>query len=74
MATSYTSLDGRITSQNDGTNHMYFRYDKNNSLTGFDLNGTEYLYVKMHREILQKFLTKMESKSYPIPMIHGEKS
>ncbi len=46
VATSYTSIDGRITSQNDGTNQMYFRYDKNNSLTGFNLSGTEYLYVK----------------------------
>ena len=25
---------------------MYFRYDKNNSLTGFTMNGTEYIYVK----------------------------
>jgi len=25
---------------------MYFRYDKNGSLTGFNLNGTEYIYVK----------------------------
>ncbi len=46
VTTTYTSIDGRITSQNDGTNLMYFRYDKNNSLTGFILNGTEYIYVK----------------------------
>lgn len=35
-----------ITSQNDGTNLLYFRYDHNNELVGFNLNGTEYLYLK----------------------------
>ena len=46
VATSYTSINGRITSQSSVTNQMYFRYDKNNSLIGFTLNGTEYIYVK----------------------------
>lgn len=46
VTTTYTTIDGRITSQNDGTNELYFRYDKNNSLTGFNLSGEEYLYVK----------------------------
>ncbi len=46
VTTSYTSIDGRITNQNNGTNQIYFRYDKNNNLTGLNLNGTEYIYVK----------------------------
>lgn len=46
VTTNYTTVDGRITSQNDGTNLLYFRYDHNNELVGFNLNGTEYLYLK----------------------------
>ncbi|SHO54186.1 RHS repeat-associated core domain-containing protein [Anaerocolumna xylanovorans] len=46
VKTTYTSIEGRITSQNDGTNMLYFHYDKNNNLTGFNQNGTEYIYVK----------------------------
>ncbi len=46
MSNSYTSIDGRIASQNDSTNRIYFRYNENKSLTGFNLNGNEYIYVK----------------------------
>lgn len=46
VITNYTTVDGRITSQNDGTNLIYFRYDHNNELVGFNLNGTEYIYLK----------------------------
>ena len=44
VVTTYTTIDGRVTSQDDGTNKIYFRYDKNNQLVGFNRNGTEYLY------------------------------
>ncbi len=44
VTTTYTTINGRITSQDDGTNKIYFRYDKNNQLVGFNRNGTEYLY------------------------------
>ncbi len=46
ITTNYTTVDGRITSQKDGTHALYFRYDHNNSLVGFNLDGTEYLYLK----------------------------
>ena len=45
VKTTYTTVGGRITSQSDVTNTMYYRYDKNNQLVGFNLNGTEYVYV-----------------------------
>ena len=44
--TRYTAVDGRITGQYDGTNTLYFRYDEADSLIGFNLNGTEYVYLK----------------------------
>ena len=46
VTTKYTTIDGRITSQTDGTNTLYFRYDSNNELFGVNANGTEYVYVK----------------------------
>ena len=46
VTTYYTTVDGRITGQYDGTNTIYFRYDAENSLIGFNLNGTEYIYIK----------------------------
>lgn len=46
VTTNYTTIDGRITSQNDGTNFLYFRYDSNNELVGVQINGTEYIYLK----------------------------
>ncbi len=44
--TQYTTIDGRITSQKDDTNTLYFHYDQNNELAGVMINGTEYLYVR----------------------------
>ncbi len=44
--TYYTTVDGKITGQYDGTNTIYFRYNADNSLIGFNLNGTEYIYLK----------------------------
>ena len=46
VTTHYTTVDGRITGQYDGANTIYFRYDATNSLIGFNLNGTEYTYLK----------------------------
>lgn len=46
VTTNYTTINGRITSQSNGTNDIYFRYDRNNSLVGFNLDGVEYLYMK----------------------------
>lgn len=46
VTTHYTTVDGRITGQYDGTNTIYFRYNAENSLVGFNLNGTEYIYIK----------------------------
>lgn len=43
--TKYTTIEGRITSQNDGTHALYFRYDKDNQLTGVNVDGVEYLYA-----------------------------
>ncbi len=44
--TRYTTIDGRITYQNDGTNVLQFHYDHDNELAGVMINGTEYIYVK----------------------------
>jgi len=44
--TYYTTVDGKITGQYDGTNTIYFRYNADNSLIGFNLIGAEYLYLK----------------------------
>jgi RHS repeat-associated protein len=44
--TKYTTVDGRITSQSDGTNDLYFYYDQNEGLIGVNINGEDYLYVK----------------------------
>lgn len=46
ITTYYTTVDGRITGQYDGTNTLYFRYNAENLLIGFNLNGTEYIYLK----------------------------
>lgn len=46
VTTYYTTVDGKITGQYDGTNTIYFRYNADNSLIGFNLNGTEYIYLK----------------------------
>ncbi len=46
VTTHYTTIDDRITGQYDDTNTIYFRYDSNDSLIGFNLNGTEYIYLK----------------------------
>lgn len=46
ITTYYTTVAGRITGQYDGTNTLYFRYNAENSLLGFNLNGTEYIYLK----------------------------
>jgi RHS repeat-associated protein len=46
VETRYTTIDGRITSQTTGNDLLYFYYDSDNSLFGFDYNGNKYLYVK----------------------------
>ena len=43
--TSFTTKDGVILSQTDGTNTMYFQYDNSGSPVGFRLNGTQYFYL-----------------------------
>jgi YD repeat-containing protein len=46
VETRYTTIDGRITSQTTGNDILYFYYDSDNTLLGFDYNGAKYLYVK----------------------------
>ena len=43
--TRYTWVDGRLTSQTDGTETLYFRYDENGNPLAVLYNGTEYYYV-----------------------------
>ena len=43
--TSYTLIGSKITGQTDGTNTFYFRYDENDNLLGFELNGNQYFYI-----------------------------
>ena len=45
---TYTTIDGRITSQDGSMNKIYFRYDKDNQLVGFNRNGAWLaLYILM---------------------------
>ncbi len=48
--TTFTLVDNKITGQDDGTNKLYFRYDSNDSLIGFEKTTnnttTDYYYVK----------------------------
>jgi len=46
VTTYYTLTNNNIAYQTDGTNNMYFRYNSDNTLIGFELNGTDYYYVK----------------------------
>jgi len=46
ITTSYTTIDGRITSQKTGNHLMYFYYDADNNLIGLNHNGIDYVYVK----------------------------
>ena len=43
--TSFTTKDGVILSQTDGTNTMYFQYDNSGNPTGFLYNGAQYFYL-----------------------------
>ena len=45
VTTYFTTKDGVILSQTDGTNTMYFQYDNSGSPVGFRLNGTQYFYL-----------------------------
>ena len=45
-ATDYLVLENRILQQSDGTNTITFRYDGENKAASFDLNGTEYYYLR----------------------------
>ncbi len=44
ITTNYTNIEGRITSEINSTNIIYYRYDHNDQLVGFNLNGIEYYY------------------------------
>ena len=43
--TTFTTKDGVILSQTDGTNTMYFQYDNSGNPTGFLYNGAQYFYL-----------------------------
>lgn len=45
VTTYFTTKDGVILSQTDGTNTMYFQYDNSGAPVGFRLNGTQYFYL-----------------------------
>jgi len=36
----------KVTYEDNGTDKIYYTYDVNGSLTGMNLNGTEYFYVR----------------------------
>lgn len=42
----YTTISGAITSQSDGVNNIYFFYDNEERIYGFELNGKPYLYLR----------------------------
>ena len=43
--TTFTTKDGVILSQTDGTNTMYFQYDSSGNPAGFLYNGAQYFYL-----------------------------
>ena len=43
--TYFTTRDGVVLSQTDGTNTLYFQYDNRDVPVGFQLNGTQYFYL-----------------------------
>ena len=45
VTTYFTTKDGVILSQTDGTNTMYFQYDNSGNPTGFLYNGIQYFYL-----------------------------
>ena len=45
VTTYFTTKNGVILSQTDGTNTMYFQYDNSGNPTGFLYNGTQYFYL-----------------------------
>ena len=45
VTTYFTTKDGVVLSQTDGTNTMYFQYDNSGNPTGFLYNGTQYFYL-----------------------------
>ena len=45
VTTCFTTKDGVILSQTDGTNTMYFQYDNSGNPAGFLYNGTQYFYL-----------------------------
>ena len=45
VTTYFTTKDGVILSQTDGTNTMYFQYDNSGNPTGFLYNGAQYFYL-----------------------------
>ena len=45
VTTYFTTKDGVILSQTDGTNTMYFQYDNSGNPAGFLYNGAQYFYL-----------------------------
>ena len=45
VTTYFTTKDGVIQSQTDGTNTMYFQYDNSGNPAGFLYNGAQYFYL-----------------------------
>lgn len=46
VTTRYYWADNKMTAQEDGTDFIYFRYDSDDKLVAFELNGVEYYYIK----------------------------
>lgn len=44
--TEFTYINGLLTSQNDGTDSLYFRYTADGAPIAFEYNGDEYYYVR----------------------------
>jgi len=46
VTTQYTLEGDRVVMETNGTDTLWYYYDASGSLTGFELNGTAYFYVK----------------------------
>lgn len=46
VTTSYTLIDDKVTYETNGTNNIYYYYDNDSNLVSFNLNGTQYFYIR----------------------------
>lgn len=46
VTTYYTLIDDKVTYETNGTNNIYYYYDSDSNLVSFNLNVTQYFYIR----------------------------